>query len=143
MINTWTDAAGTGAVIAIDPATGEQRWKYEMTDVTSSGVLTTATDVLFTGGREGFFHALDARDGTLLWKSTLGGMVANGPISYAVDGEQFVVDRRRRQRPVRVRAAGVGESRPSTAGCRRLLACASERLRGMFERSRSHARSRR
>ena len=90
VINTWTEAAGTGAVIAIDPATGEQRWKYEMTDVTSSGVLTTATDVLFTGGREGFFHALDARDGTLLWKSTLGGMVANGPISYAVDGEQFV-----------------------------------------------------
>ena len=89
-VNSWTEAAGTGAVIAIDPATGEQRWKYAMTDVTSSGVLTTATDVLFTGGREGFFHALDARDGTLLWKATLGGMVANGPISYAVDGEQFV-----------------------------------------------------
>ena len=90
VINNWTEAAGTGAVIALDPATGEQRWKYEMTDVTSSGVLTTATDVLFTGGREGYFHALDARDGSLLWKATLGGMIANGPISYAVDGEQFV-----------------------------------------------------
>ena len=90
VINNWTEAAGTGAVIALDPATGEERWKYEMTDVTSSGVLTTATDVLFTGGREGYFHALDAREGNLLWKASLGGMIANGPISYAVDGEQFV-----------------------------------------------------
>ena len=90
VINNWTEAAGTGAVIAIDPATGEERWKYEMTDVTSSGVLTTATDVLFTGGREGYFHALDAREGNLLWKAALGGMIANGPISYAVDGEQFI-----------------------------------------------------
>ena len=30
------------------------------------------------------------RNGELLWKATLGGMIANGPISYAVDGEQFV-----------------------------------------------------
>ncbi|MCE2540905.1 MAG: PQQ-binding-like beta-propeller repeat protein, partial [Acidobacteria bacterium] len=89
-INTWTESAGTGAVIAIDPATGEQAWKYEMTDVTSSGILTTATDVLFTGNREGYFHAFDARDGTLLWRKTLGGMIANGPISYAVDGRQYV-----------------------------------------------------
>ena len=89
-INTWTESAGTGAVIAIDPATGEQAWKYEMTDVTSSGILTTATDVLFTGNREGYFHAFDARDGELLWRKTLGGMIANGPISYAVDNRQFV-----------------------------------------------------
>ena len=89
-INTWTEATGTGAVIAIDPATGEQRWKYDMTDVTSSGILTTATDVLFTGNREGYFHALDARTGDLLWRRTLGGMIANGPISYAIDGRQYV-----------------------------------------------------
>jgi alcohol dehydrogenase (cytochrome c) len=61
-----------------------------MTDVTTSGILTTATDVLFTGGREGYFHALDATNGTLLWKATLGGMIANGPIAYAVDGTQYV-----------------------------------------------------
>ena len=89
-INTWTEAAGSGAVIAIDPATGEEQWKYEMTDVTTSGILTTTTDLLFTGNREGYFHALDARDGSLLWKKTLGGMIANGPISYAVDGRQYI-----------------------------------------------------
>ena len=89
-INTWTEANGTGSVIAIDPTTGEEQWKFDMTDVTSSGILTTATDLLFTGGREGYFHALDAREGELLWKTTLGGMIANGPISYGVDGKQYI-----------------------------------------------------
>lgn len=89
-INTWTESTGSGSVIAIDPTTGDEQWKFEMTDVTSSGILTTASDILFTGGREGYFHALDAREGELLWKTTLGGMIANGPISYAVDGRQYV-----------------------------------------------------
>ncbi len=89
-INNWTEAAGTGAVIAIDPATGDAKWKYEMTDVTSSGILTTASDLLLTGNREGHFHALDARDGSLLWRVALGGAIAMGPISYSVDGKQLV-----------------------------------------------------
>ena len=57
---------------------------------TGSGILTTATDLLFTGGREGYFYALDARTGALLWKASLGGQIVNGPISYAVDGKQYV-----------------------------------------------------
>jgi alcohol dehydrogenase (cytochrome c) len=61
-----------------------------MTDVTDSGVLTTATDVLFTGGREGYFQALDARSGALLWKANLGAPIMNGPITYEVDGQQYV-----------------------------------------------------
>ena len=64
--------------------------KFEMTDVTSSGIMTTASNLLFTGGREGYFHALDARSGELLWKVSLGGMIMNGPISYQVDDTQFV-----------------------------------------------------
>ena len=89
-INNWTEAAGNGAVLAIDPRTGQQRWRFEMTDVTSSGILTTGSNLLFTGSREGYFHALDAETGDLLWKQTLGGMIANGPMSYMVDDTQFV-----------------------------------------------------
>ena len=89
-INSWTDAAGHGALIAIDPQTGAKKWKYLMTDVTDSGILTTATDLLFTGGREGYFHALDARTGGLLWKTSLGGQIASGPMSYEVEGQQYV-----------------------------------------------------
>jgi alcohol dehydrogenase (cytochrome c) len=89
-INTWTEEAGHGAVLAVDPRTGEKKWKFQMTDVTDSGILTTASDLLFTGGREGYFHALDARTGTLLWKATLGGQIAAGPMTYQVDGKQYV-----------------------------------------------------
>ena len=59
-----------------------------MTDVTDSGILTTASDVLFTGGREGYFQALDARTGSLLWKASLGAQIVSGPITYEVDGKR-------------------------------------------------------
>jgi alcohol dehydrogenase (cytochrome c) len=89
-INVWTEAAGHGAVIALDPRTGEKKWKFPMTDTTDSGILTTATDLLFTGGREGYFQALDARTGALLWKVTLGGPIVAGPITYQADGKQYI-----------------------------------------------------
>lgn len=89
-INDWTETVGNGAVVAIDPATGEARWRFKTTDVSSSGILTTATDLLFTGSREGYFYALDARDGEMLWRTQLGGQGANGPMSYAVEDAQYV-----------------------------------------------------
>lgn len=89
-INNWTDAVGHGAVIAIDPRTGEHKWKFNQFDVSDSGILTTGSDLLFTGGREGYFQALDARTGEVLWNASLGGQIANGPMTYTVDGKQYV-----------------------------------------------------
>jgi len=89
-INNWTDAVGKGVVMAVDPKTGELKWRFDMTDVTDSGILTTASDLLFTGGREGYFQVLDARTGALLWKTNLGGQIVNGPMTYQVDGKQYV-----------------------------------------------------
>jgi alcohol dehydrogenase (cytochrome c) len=89
-INNWTNVVANGAVIAIDPKTGQHKWKFTQYDVTDSGILTTASDLLFTGGREGYFHALDARTGSLLWKINLGGQIVNGPMTYQVDGQQYV-----------------------------------------------------
>jgi alcohol dehydrogenase (cytochrome c) len=89
-INTYTEAVGHGAVIAIDPHTGDKKWSFQMHDVTTSGILTTATDLLFTGGREGYFQALNARTGELLWKASLGGDIIAGPITYQVSGKQYV-----------------------------------------------------
>ncbi len=90
MINFRKESEGYGAVRAFDPKTGEKKWEFKMLDVTDAGILTTATDLLFSGGREGYFYALDARTGTLLWKSTVGGAVASGPMTYSVDGRQYV-----------------------------------------------------
>jgi alcohol dehydrogenase (cytochrome c) len=81
---------GTGYVRAIDPHTGEKKWEFKMNDVTMSGILTTATDLLFTGGREGYFQALDARDGKLLWKVNAGSEIAMGPMTYQINGKQYV-----------------------------------------------------
>ncbi len=89
-INNWTDAAGHGAIMAIDPATGTAKWKFNLTDVTDAGIVTTATDLLITGGREGYLKILDARTGTLLWKATVGAQVRQNPITYAVNGKQYV-----------------------------------------------------
>ena len=89
-INDWTDVTGHGAVIALDALSGVQQWKFEMTDVITSGILTTASNLLFAGARSGYFQALDAQTGELLWKTNLGGQIANAPMTYEVDDKQFV-----------------------------------------------------
>ncbi len=90
LINTRAEVDGSGAITAIDPLTGEKKWEFPMTDVTDAGVLTTASDVLFAGGREGYFYALDARTGKQLWRAQLGGQVTSAPITYRVGARQFV-----------------------------------------------------
>jgi alcohol dehydrogenase (cytochrome c) len=79
-----------GAIRAYDPLTLEKKWEFPLSDITWAGVLTTATDLVFSGGKEGVFLALDARSGKLLWKASLGGQVNSGPMSYAVNGRQYV-----------------------------------------------------
>jgi alcohol dehydrogenase (cytochrome c) len=81
---------GFGAIQAIDPQTGGVKWKFEMSDVTDGGVLSTAAGLVFGGGREGIFYALDARTGAMLWKASLGGSIAAGPATYMVNGRQYI-----------------------------------------------------
>jgi alcohol dehydrogenase (cytochrome c) len=90
MINLRKQEEGYGAVRAFDPRTGEKKWEFKMLDVTDAGILTTESDLLFSGGREGYFYALDARTGDLLWRTALGGAVASGPMTYSVNGRQYV-----------------------------------------------------
>jgi alcohol dehydrogenase (cytochrome c) len=79
------------AIRAIDPQTGEKKWDYRLSaPSTEAGILTTATNVLFSGGRDGAFYALDARDGKMLWQTNLGPSVAAGPMTFSVGGKQYV-----------------------------------------------------
>jgi len=89
-INNWTDEVGYASLKAMDPQTGEAVWSYNQYDVSDSGMLTTASDLLFTGGREGYFHAIDARSGDLIWNVNLGGQIVMAPVTYMVDGIQYV-----------------------------------------------------
>lgn len=89
-VNTKKEEEGYGVVRALDPHTGAKKWEFKMNDITWAGVLTTASDVLFSGGSEGYFFALDDRTGQLLWRFTVGGQVNSGPMSYEVGGRQYI-----------------------------------------------------
>ena len=78
------------AVRAIDPATGDIRWEYAIAPRSTSGLMSTAGDVVFGGTVDGYFFAIDAVSGEELWHMTVGARVHSAPISYAVDGEQYV-----------------------------------------------------
>ena len=89
-MNTRRPDEGWGAIQAFDAKSGELKWQFKMSDVTDSGILSTASDLVFAGGREGYFFALDARTGAELWKANTGGQVSAGPMSYSVGGRQHV-----------------------------------------------------
>ncbi|MGC2821634.1 MAG: PQQ-dependent dehydrogenase, methanol/ethanol family, partial [Candidatus Sulfotelmatobacter sp.] len=79
-----------GFLKAIDPTTGNIKWKFEHTSPTWSGVLATAGGLVFTGDAEGNFIALDAASGKPLWHFQMGGAVYAAPIAFAVDGKEYV-----------------------------------------------------
>ncbi len=80
-----------GSVRAIDPMTGDIRWDFPMhLGSAAAGVLATAGGLVFASDPEGSLIALDARTGALLWHYQTGGEIRSSPISYAVDGKQYV-----------------------------------------------------
>jgi alcohol dehydrogenase (cytochrome c) len=79
------------SIIAVDPNTGDRKWTHRLAAASiEAGVLTTASNVLFSGGRDGAFYALDARDGKTLWETNLGPSVSAGPMTFMVNGKQYV-----------------------------------------------------
>ena len=75
---------------ALDPATGQLQWEFRHPSPSWSGVLSTAGNLVFTGDAEGNFIALDATSGKALWHFQTGGSVYSAPISFALDGKQYV-----------------------------------------------------
>jgi len=78
-----------GSVRGINVETGEQAWLYEQRANTTS-LLTTGGGLLFGGDVNRRFRAFDQESGEILWETLLGGPVGGFPISYEVDGEQYV-----------------------------------------------------
>jgi alcohol dehydrogenase (cytochrome c) len=81
----------TGWVQAIEPATGERKWKFETPTPPWAGVLSTAGGLVFTGSNEGTFFALDDETGKPLWHFQTGGWINANPMSYSHMGRQYVV----------------------------------------------------
>jgi alcohol dehydrogenase (cytochrome c) len=79
-----------GALRALDPATGKLVWEWRHNSPAWAGVLTTAGGLAFTGDAEGNFIALDAKSGKALWHFQCGASVIAGPVTFAIDGKQYV-----------------------------------------------------
>jgi len=82
----------TGGILAYDASTGEVVWTNHLgTDMShGQGPLTTASDLLFVGQIDGRVLAMDAATGDELWEFQTGSGIAAAPITYLIDGEQYV-----------------------------------------------------
>ena len=77
--------------LGIDYKTGDIRWKHPWEGGSRAGLLVTAGNVLFTGGASNDIAALNATTGEALWHARLNTSVSNGPITYELDGLQYLV----------------------------------------------------
>jgi len=84
------DEENIGSVVAIDPATGETKWRFEMGNAPVGGFLSTAGNLLFVGDREGYFIAFDAKTGDVLWKFQTGQSITAGAVTYRFRGKQHI-----------------------------------------------------
>jgi alcohol dehydrogenase (cytochrome c) len=81
-----------GVLEAIDYQTGKIRWSHELGDGGSSaGVLTTDSGLTFTGDATGNIIAVDTADGKTEWHSGTGSGIQTSPMTYELDGRQYVV----------------------------------------------------
>ncbi|HXE12023.1 MAG TPA: PQQ-dependent dehydrogenase, methanol/ethanol family [Bryobacteraceae bacterium] len=80
----------TGRVTAIDPLTGEMKWKFPLYSSPWAGTLATAGNLVFAGDEDGYLMALQADTGKLLWRVNTGSRLVTSPITYELDGKQYV-----------------------------------------------------
>jgi alcohol dehydrogenase (cytochrome c) len=81
-----------GALRAIDPTTGERKWEFKYLRPSTSGLLSTASGLIFSGDNDGNILALDSRSGSLLWRYQMGANLhGTSAITYMVDGRQHVL----------------------------------------------------
>ena len=76
---------------AIDPATGGVKWEFKYHTPSMAGVLSTESGLIFGGDMDGNLMAFDAAGGKNLWHFQTGSPIYAAPITYMLDGRQYVV----------------------------------------------------
>jgi alcohol dehydrogenase (cytochrome c) len=90
-VNIPSNGQPIGHVDAIDPLTGQQKWRVPLTDHQYwSAMLATGGGLLFTGKETGEFIALDADNGKELWHFQTGSGINGMPVTYTHNGQQYV-----------------------------------------------------
>jgi alcohol dehydrogenase (cytochrome c) len=79
-----------GPFVALDVETGKVAWQYKAPQPLIGGALATAGNLVFMGEGNGWFDAFNARSGERVWRYNLGAGVNAPPITYQVNGEQYI-----------------------------------------------------
>ena len=80
----------SGMLMAWDPIKGESKWVVDHEYRWNAGVLTTAGGLVFQGNAAGILAAYDANTGERLWQTSVGSGVIAPPVTYLVDGQQYL-----------------------------------------------------
>lgn len=79
-----------GRLLAWDPATQKEAWRYEHVAPWNGGTLSTSGDLVFQGTADARLMAFNAKNGDVLWQAPMGTGVIAAPITYEIDGEQYI-----------------------------------------------------
>jgi quinohemoprotein ethanol dehydrogenase len=79
-----------GNLLAWDPVAQKEVWRVEYDKIWNGGTLATAGNLVFQGRADQSFAAFNAQNGELIWQLPMGTGMVGGPISYEVDGEQYI-----------------------------------------------------
>ena len=79
-----------GRVTALNPLTGETKWIFKLYQSPWAGTLATSGNLVFAGEEDGYLMAFHAATGQLLWKINTGSRLATSPITYELNGRQYI-----------------------------------------------------
>jgi alcohol dehydrogenase (cytochrome c) len=79
-----------GRIDAINVETGKTVWSWETPASNYSPILATAGGLVFNGGMDRYFRALEQADGKVIWQARLGSQVSGAPVTYSIKGRQYI-----------------------------------------------------
>jgi len=85
-----TDEKEYGKLTAMDPLTGKVKWEFRLNRAPWAGTMSTSGNLIFAGDEDGYLMAFDSENGKLLWKFNTGTRLVSAPITYRIDGRQYV-----------------------------------------------------